>query len=73
MEVAIECDHQSIAAKMMRKRGWNQRRKRLKGVRKHRRTASPDHLEGLEMLDYSSSESEGDETINLGALYRHHH
>ena len=63
--MAIECDHDSIAAKMLRKRGWAQRHKNLSRVRKLRRTltqsslaTSIHHLENFE----SSDGSEEDET-----------
>lgn len=70
MDVAIESDHNSIAAKILRKRGWNQRRKSLRQVRKLRRTLTQSTLasnayqsELSEILDNSSDESSEDETI----------
>lgn len=70
MDIAIEGDHNSIAAKMLRKRGWNQRRKSLRKVRKLRRTltqsslvSSTGHSELSEMN--SSDESDKDETVGM--------
>lgn len=73
MEVAIEYDHGTIASKMLRKRGWNQRRKSLQRVRKLRRTlthtsliSSANHSENSGSLDYLSDESGDDETMGRG-------
>lgn len=71
MDIAIEGEHNIIATKMMRKRGWNQRRKTLRKVRKLRRTLTQASLassiyqsEMSEILENSSDES-GDETVGV--------
>lgn len=70
MDIAIEGEHNTIATKMMRKRGWNQRRKSLRKVRKLRRTLTQASLassiyqsEMSEVLENSSEESGEDETV----------
>lgn len=72
MDVAVECDHDSIATKLMRKRGLNHHRKSLRRVRKLRRTmtesslvSSAYQLELSHNWDCSSDESEDDETIGI--------
>lgn len=74
MDLAIESDHNTIATKMLRKRGWNQRRKSLSRVRKLRRTLTQASLdttnylsEMSEILENSSDESD-DETTGMGIL-----
>lgn len=78
MDIAIESDHNTIAAKMLRKRGWNQRRKSLRRVRKLRRTMTQSSLVSTttfqsdlaEILENSSEESGEDETVGLVASRR---
>jgi hypothetical protein len=70
MDIALEGEYNTIATKMLRKRGWNQRRKSLRKVRKLRRTMTQASLassifqsELSEILENSSDESGEDETI----------
>ena len=71
MDIAIEGEHNSIATKMMRKRGWSQRRRKsLMKVRKMRRTLTQSSLassvyqsELSDLVENSSDESGEDETI----------
>ena len=75
MDIAIEGEHNTIATKMMRKRGWNQRRKSLRRVRKMRRTLTQASLassfyqsEMSEILENPSDESGDDETIGIACV-----
>lgn len=77
MDIAIEGEHNVIATKMLRKRGWNQRRKSLRKVRKLRRTLTQASLassnyqsEMSEILEHSSDESGEDETFSVGVRKR---
>lgn len=77
MDIAIESEHNTIAANMRRKRGWNQRRKSLRRVRKLRRTLTQSSLvstttfqsELAEIMENSSDSGE-DETVGLAASFR---
>ncbi len=80
MDIALEEEHNSIASKMLRKRGWNQRRRKsLMRVRKLRRTLTESSLtssayqsELSDVVENSSDESGEDETVGAvgGAMPR---
>lgn len=73
LEVAIECEHDMVAAKLIRKRGWHQHRKTMRRVYKLRRTLTQSTLlsttfqsEASDNVEDMSSESEDDENVGSG-------